>query len=221
MSDDAPRFPGESAAYREARNALLEAELALRARVEEVAVQRRALPLGGEPPDYVFEERGEGGVLQQTRLSELFADGQDSLIVYSFMYGPKMERACPACTSLLDALDGQVAQITQRASMAVVARSPIDRILGWAEQRGWRNLRLLSSADNDYNRDYRAESPEGSQLPACNVFVRRDGQVCHFWSAELLYAELEGHPRHMDPMWPLWNFLDLTPEGRGDFFPQV
>jgi len=40
-------FPGETPAYRDARNALLEAERELRRQIETVAAARRALPLGG------------------------------------------------------------------------------------------------------------------------------------------------------------------------------
>jgi predicted dithiol-disulfide oxidoreductase (DUF899 family) len=41
-------FPNESADYRAARNALLEEEMALRRKIERLAVLRRALPPGGE-----------------------------------------------------------------------------------------------------------------------------------------------------------------------------
>ncbi len=220
------RFPGEGEAYRTARNALLEAELDLRARLEEVAALRRRLPLGGKvPEDYAFEEPvgGPGGPTARTvRLSELFEPEKRSLIVYSFMYGPDDPAPCPMCTSFLDGLDGLVPHITQRVNLAVAAKSPIARIREWAAARGWRNLRLLSSAKTRYNADYAAETPEGAQLPACNVFVKRPDGVYHFYAAELLYVPTDGHPRHMDLLWPLWNFFDLTPEGRGnDWAPRL
>jgi len=213
-------FPNESGAYRAARDELLEAEKDLRRDVERVAAMRRTLPLGGAPPDdYVFD--GESGPV---RLSELFDDGKDSLIIYSYMYGPRMAKPCVMCTSILDALDGEAPHVVQRVSLAVVAKSPIERILGFTRPRGWRNLRLLSSANNTYNHDYGAEEASGAQIPACNVFVRRDGNVRHFWSAELLYAPAEAGQdgRHVDMFWPLWNLFDLTPEGRGtDWYPRL
>jgi predicted dithiol-disulfide oxidoreductase (DUF899 family) len=217
MADDASRvpglsFPNESSDYRRARNALLEAEIALRRQVEAVAAQRRALPLGGEAgEDYVFE--GEEG---PARLSELFGD-KPSLVVYSYMYGPNMERPCPSCTSMLDGLDGQAPHISQRSALAVVAKSPLPRILDFARARGWRNLRLLSSAQNSYSRDYKGEDAEGGQWPILNVFTRRDGKVFHAWSSELAFAGRDPgqDPRHIDLIWPLWNVLDTTPEGRG------
>src|ERR1700726_2702730 len=141
-------FPGESAEYRAARDALLAEEMELRRQIERVATQRRALPAGGViPEDYQFE--GDSGAV---KLSELFAPGKDTLAVYSFMYGPGRERPCPGCTHFLDGLDGAVEHIRQRINLAVVAKSPLPRILAVAQERGWRRLRLLSSAGNTYDR---------------------------------------------------------------------
>jgi predicted dithiol-disulfide oxidoreductase (DUF899 family) len=224
----AVRFPNESAAYRAARTELLEAEIALRAQLEAVAALRRALPLGGEvAQDYVFEEGAREldheDDVSRVRLSELFARDA-TLVVYSFMYGPDMARACPMCTSMLDGLNGNAPHIAQQVNLAVVAKSPLARIRAYARERGWRNLRLLSSHDNTYNRDYQGESASGAQMPALNVFVRRDGKVYHFYNSELLFAPAEPgmHPRHVDLLWPLWNMFDLTPEGRGkDWYPKL
>ena len=216
------RFPGESDEYRAAREELLQAEIDLRERREKVATLRRALPPGGEvKEDYVFEEIGGDGKTVQTRLSELFSPDKDSLILYSFMYGPEMEAACPACTSFIDGMDRYARHITQKTNLAVVAKSPIERIKAFADERGWSGLRLLSSAGNDYNSDYAAQTPEGNQIPACTVFTRRDGRISHFWSAEMLYVGGEGHPRHLDLLWPIWSYFDLTPEGRGEWHPRL
>ncbi len=151
------RFPGESDEYRAARDDLLRAEVELRRQTEAVAAQRRALPLGGLVAiDYQFEE---GSVLhdevRRVRMSELFEDGKDTLMLYSFMYGPADAAACPLCTSFIDALDGELEHMTQRINFAVVARSPIERFREHARSRGWRRARLLSSAENTFNADYR------------------------------------------------------------------
>ncbi len=213
------RIPGETPEYRAARDRLLEAELALRRQVEAVAAERRKLPLGGEvPEDYVFE-----GADGPVRLSELFGD-QPTLILYNYMFGPAMERPCPMCTSLLGAIDGNARLAGQRVAMAVVARSPIARVLGFASERGWHHLRLVSSAGNTFNRDYHGEEPDGDQNPILNVFVRRDGRIHHFYATEALWTDPgDGlDPRHVDLLWPLWNLLDLTPEGRGeDWYPTL
>jgi len=214
------RFPNESDAYRTARDELLRAEDDLRARLEAVAALRRRLPRGGRvKEDYVFDEL-VGGTPRQTRLSELFAPDRPSLIVYSFMYGPDVEKPCPMCTCFLDGADRYALHLTQRVNLVVVAKSPIARIRAWAAQRGWTRLRLLSSSANSYNADYFAEDPEGGQMPACNVFTRTDDGIFHSWAAELLYAPTKGHPRHVDLLWPIWSFFDLTPEGRGSWMPQ-
>jgi predicted dithiol-disulfide oxidoreductase (DUF899 family) len=214
------KFPNESGAYRKARDALLEDEIALRRQIEALAARRRKLPPGGEvPQDYVFE--GEQGTV---RLSELFTRGS-TLIAYSFMYGPKMEKACPSCTSIVDALDGTAPHVVQRANLVVIARSPLQRFLEHARTRGWRHAKLLSSAGNSYNRDYHAETADGSQMPMLNVFRQVGGKVRHFWGSELLDAKTEDpsqDPRHVDAIWPLWNVLDVTPEGRGtDWNPKL
>jgi predicted dithiol-disulfide oxidoreductase (DUF899 family) len=216
------RFPGESEFYRTARDKLLDAEVELRRAIESVAAQRRTLPLGGEvPQDYPFEEiaGGNGNAGKRTvRMSELFADGKDTLILYSFMYGPQMARPCPLCTSIIDGLDGEAPHVAQRASLAIVAKSPIERIREFAKERGWRNLRILSSAGSTYNHDYQGENAKGDQMPALNVFVRRNGKIAHFYNTELMFAPPPPgqDPRHVDMIWPLWNLLDVTPEGRGE-----
>lgn len=210
-------FPGESAAYRAARERLLQSEMELRRHVESVASERRALPAGGElPQDYLFHEGLEA---RGVRFSELFGD-RSTLLLYSYMYGPQMARPCPMCTAFLDALDAQVPHLAQRVAVAAVAQSPIDRILAFAQGRGWRNLRLVSAEGGTYQRDYWGEDASGAQWPILNVFHRQPhGVIRHHWSTELAFAPREPgqDPRHLDQMWPLWNLLDLSPEGRGDF----
>ena len=100
----------------------------------------------------------------------------------------------------------------------MAAKSPIERVLAFASERGWRRIQVLSSAGTTYNRDYFAETADGEQQPMLNVF-RRDGQaVRHFWGSELFYAPADPgqEPRHVGTLEPLWNLYDLTPEGRGD-----
>lgn len=222
------RFPGESRAYREARNALLKAEIELRRKTESVAALRRKLPLGGPiPEDYEFEEGAadleDTETVRRVSMSELFRRDA-SLLVYSFMYGPAMAKACPMCTAMLDSLNGAAPHAGQRINVVVVAKSPIQRIRAFARERGWRNLRLLSSAGNSYNRDYHGEDEKGSQGPALNVFTREDGGIRHAYCTELMFAPSEPgqHPRHVDAIWPLWNLFDYTPEGRGtDWYPKL
>jgi len=218
------RFPGESDQYRQKRDELLKAEIELRRHEEAVAALRRTLPPGGVAPrDYAFEEwNTRKNEARSVRLSELFADGQDTLFLYSNMFIPgkqglPVEEGCPSCTSIIDAIDGAVPHMSQQINFAVVAKAPIKQFREHAQARGWSHVRLLSSARNTYNRDYHAESPEGEQLPLATVFVRRSGKIHHTWSSELFFVP--GEPgqdmRHVDFMWPLWLILDRTPDGRG------
>ncbi|HEX7758373.1 MAG TPA: DUF899 family protein [Caulobacteraceae bacterium] len=213
------RIPGESADYRAARTALLAEEIELRRHIERVAAQRRALPPGGEVKgDYRFE--GEEGV---TDFAGLFGDKQ-TLVAYSFMFGPERERPCPMCTNLLNAWEGNALDLDQRLSLVVIARSPIERLLAWKKERGWKNLRLYADLNGNYSRDYFAVAPDGSDIPADNVFTRRDGTIRHFWSGEMTgpTADPGQDPRGAPDPGPMWNVLDSTPEGRGaDWYPSL
>jgi predicted dithiol-disulfide oxidoreductase (DUF899 family) len=213
------RFPNESAQYRRSRDVLLTAEIALRRQIEAVAQLRRGLPLGGEvPEDYIFQEDEDA---HPVRLSELFA-GKPTLIAYSFMFGPK-DDACPNCTSILDALDGEARHVNQRASLVVIAKSPIDRIRAFAKERGWRGLRLLSSSTNGCNLDYHGEDAKGKQMATLNVFTHKGGVVRHTYATEMQWAPFDPgqDPRHVDAIWPMWSLLDFTPDGRGDDHPKL
>ena len=241
MTGDFPRmaFPNESAQYREARNALLDAEIALRRQTEAVAQMRRALPPGGEvPEDFVFERIGANYRPEQVRLSELFGEFP-SIMLYSFMFGPERDEPCPGCTHLLDCAEGAARHLPYRAPMYVVSRSPIARLEAWAHQRGWDHLRMLSTAGNSYNDRYygntAALTPEMRAVrqytpdeywdePMLNVF-RKDGDtIRHFWGSEMVFGPEDPGQDHrgLDFFDSLWGLLDTTPEGRGkDYFPKV
>jgi predicted dithiol-disulfide oxidoreductase (DUF899 family) len=229
-------FPGESAEYRAARNRLLEREIELRRAMEAVAAARRRLPPGGVvPQDYVFQAQGPDGGPAAVRLSELFAPGLDSLVIYSMMFPrdprddrpgpasgqtallPLAQGPCPSCTAFLDQLDGAAEHASQHINLAVAGKAPIERILTFGAERGWRRLRLLSSAGTTYNRDYLAETSEGEQQPMLNVFHRDGDTIRHFWGSELFFAPTEPgqETRHVGTLEPVWNLFDLTPEGRG------
>jgi predicted dithiol-disulfide oxidoreductase (DUF899 family) len=230
-------FPGESARYRAARDRLLEQEIELRRTMEAVAAARRLLPAGGAiPDDYVFEGAGAEETPIQVRLSELFEAGKDSLVIYSFMFPrdpedvapgpttgqtallPLSEGPCPTCVAMIDQLEGAAEHLVERINLAVVAKTSPQRLLAFAEERGWRRLRFLSSATTTFNRDYHAETSEGAQRPMLTVFHRDGDTIRHFWSSELFYAPTDPgqDPRHVGTLEPLWNMFDLTPEGRPD-----
>jgi len=204
-------FPNESPEYRRARIDLLTAEIALRRQIEAVAAQRRALPPGGAVTgDYRFE--GEAG---RVDFAGLFGD-KDTLVIYSYMFGPQRERPCPMCTSLLSAWDGEARDIAQRIALAVVARSPIERLVAFKKERGWRDLKLYSDVNGEYSRNFGAISDDGGDDAAFQVFTRRDGTIRHFYAAEMGFPTVDPgqDPRGAPDLMPMWTIFDMTPEGR-------
>ncbi|MDB5857742.1 MAG: hypothetical protein JWQ76_1431 [Ramlibacter sp.] len=211
-------YPNDSAAYREARTALLAEEVELRRHIERVAAQRRALPPGGEARDHRFlDEQG-----RELGLADLFGK-HDTLVSYFWMYGPQRERPCPMCTAFLGAMDTPVRDLTQRVAFAVFGRSPVARQLAAARERGWRNLKFYQTVGDDFARDYRGLAPNGDEWPALDVWVKDGGKVRHFWASELGGTQDPGQdPRGAPDPTPLWNILDLTPGGRGtDWYPKL
>jgi len=217
--DNPVRMPNEGAEYRAARTALLAEEIELRRHIERVAAQRRALPPGGPViGDYRFE--GEDG---PTDFAGLFKD-KPTLGAYSYMFGPQRERPCPMCTNLLDAWEGNAADLGQRMSLVVIARSPIEKLKAWKRERGWQALRIYTDLTGDYSRDYFGVLPDGSEIPGFNIFSRRDGTIRHFWSGEMteLTADPGQDPRGAPDPGPMWAILDSTPEGRGEnWYPKL
>ena len=175
----------------------------------------------------MFDAEGPDGGPSKVTLAELFSPGKDTLFIYNMMFprAPDEDLPCPSCTQFLDSFDGVADHAGQRINVAVVVKTALPRALAHAESRGWRRLRLLSSANNSYNRDYHGESDDGTQqLPMLNVF-RRDGEmVRHFWGSELLFEPPDAgqDPRHGETIDPMWNLFDFTPEGRGtDWYPDL
>ncbi|MEX0306474.1 MAG: DUF899 family protein [Ruegeria sp.] len=210
-------LPNESAEYRMARNALLAAEIELRTKIEEVATLRRALPSGGQiPKDYAFRDLEN----KVAPLSSLFGE-HSSLIIYSLMYGPDANAPCPMCSAFLDALNSQVDHLSIQASVAVVAQNTPEKLSDLKQAMGWNSLPIYSALETGYQSDYLAESADGSQLPILNVFQKNAAGIQHFWSSEMFFEPSDWHPRHVDAAWPLWNLLDFTPEGRGQFMPPL
>ena len=210
-------FPNESQEYRTARENLLQQEIELRRLAEKVAKQRRALPPGGVvPEDYVFH--GDGPV----KLSELFEPGKNTLAIYSYMFGPEAKSPCRMCTPMMDALNGANNHLQQRLSFALVAESAPERLRAFTYERKW-DLRLLSSAGTSYNKDYHGKTARGSDTTMLNVFKKEGDVVRHFWGTELAHGPSDQGQDHrgLDLLNPIFQMLDFTPEGRGDFYTSL
>ncbi|MFD2053376.1 DUF899 family protein [Mesorhizobium calcicola] len=236
-------FPNESAKYRTAREKLLRKEIGLRRAMEEVAVARRALPPGGlVPQDYVFDVLGPDGKPATVKLSELFAPGRDSLILYNMMFPrhpqetrevatgggtaklARKDQPCPSCTALLDQFDGAVGHLEAAGfNFAVVAKTALENLVTLSRDRGWKNMRLVSSAGNGFKRDYNAETADGAQSPLLSVFHRDADGIRHFWSSELDFAPTDPgqDPRGVGTCETLWNLMDFTPGGRPNWHEQL
>lgn len=206
------RYPNESREYRTARDALLKDEQELIDKVKAVAKKRRDLPPGGEvKEDYVFQWANDGKVGRPVKFSELFG-GKDTLLIYSFMFGPNWDKPCPSCTSLVDGFDRSAYQVTHSGTAFVaLAKAPAEKINAWARERGWSQIALVSGSGSRFQADYKCQdaSDDDMQWPVMLSFMKRDGKTHHFWATEL-------SANHVDTVWPFWNLMDFTPEGRPD-----
>jgi predicted dithiol-disulfide oxidoreductase (DUF899 family) len=205
------RYPNETPEYREARDALLEEEKLLIEHVKALAEKRRALPPGGElAEDYRFVGADDRTLGDTITFSELFGD-KETLLIYSYMFGPDWDHPCPSCTSLIDGFDRASISVTASTAFVVVAKASPQQLNDWAKRRAWTNIALVSAAANSYLTDYKCqdEGPDGKLWPVMHVFTRQDGKIRHFWGTEMM-------GNHVDTVWPYWNLMDFTPEGRPD-----
>jgi predicted dithiol-disulfide oxidoreductase (DUF899 family) len=213
-------FPGASTEYEAARRALFVEEVELRRHETRVTALRHALPPG--PPvekDYRFIDANGANV----GLADLFGE-HDTLVTYFWMYGPDRARPCPMCTAWVGAVNGNGADIKQRVALKIIGRSPIERQLAFADQRGWRNLDFVQTLGDDYPRDIGALPPEGGEWAQIIVFRKDGDRVRLFYMAQMPNeaADPGQDPRSPPEIQPLWNILDLTPEGRGtDWYPKL
>ncbi len=218
-------LPGESTAYGNVRQDLLAEEIDLQRHIDRVSEKRRSLPDGPLiEKDYQFKDMNGDDV----GLIDLFGN-HDTLITYFWMYGPDRDRPCPMCTNLLGPLDANAEDVMQRAALAVLGRSTVERQLAFAQERGWRALKFFQTVGDDYALDFGGLDPKsGSEWPVMAVFKRsgsgENARVRLFWKGEMTgkMADDGKDPRGGPDPSPLWTVLDLTPEGRGDkWYPKL
>lgn len=216
----------ESSEYLARREELRLAEIDLMRQRERVAALRRNLPEGAAIQDYQFEEgpcdHNAGDVPVRTvRLSELFSGPNRSLVIYHFMFGKKNTKACPMCTAWLDGANGVAHHLAQNLDFAVVAAANLPTLRAYARERGWDKLRLLSAGDSTFKYDLGGEDREGAQDSAISVFTRdAKGTLRHFYTAHPRMAP-DIQERGIDLLTPIWNFMDLTPQGRGSWYASL
>jgi len=213
-------FPGASAAYEAARQALLAEEIEFRRHMTRLTEQRQALPPGPViDKDYRFKD--EQGF--EVGLVDLFGD-KDTLVSYFWMYGPQRERPCPMCTNWLGSVNGNAADIKQRVALKIFGRSSVERQFAFAQERGWRDLNFVQTVGDDYAKDLGILMADGSEYPALVVFQREGKTVRLFWASEMTAAMADPgqDPRDAPDIGALWSVLDLTPGGRGrDWYPRL
>jgi predicted dithiol-disulfide oxidoreductase (DUF899 family) len=220
------RLAGESAEYKAAREQLRVAEIELIDQRERVAAQRRALPTGPVVDDYAFLEGprslddGDEPVAE-VRLSELFTAPARPLVVYHLMYGKAQTTPCPMCTQWIDGFNGVAHHVARNVDFAVVAAADPVPLRAHARTRGWNRLRLLSCGDNTFKYDLLSEDPDGTQDSSVSVFARdADGSVHHMYTARPRVSA-DREQRGIDLLCATWHVLDLTPQGRDDWFSSL
>ncbi|MGD0966266.1 MAG: DUF899 family protein [Candidatus Acidiferrales bacterium] len=216
----------ESSEYLAKREELRLAEIELMRHRERVAELRRHLPQGTPIQDYQFEEgprdldAGDGPA-RSIRLSTLFTAPTRSLVIYHFMFGKKQSKACPMCTAWLDSANGVAHHLAQNLDFAVVAAADVPTLRAFARTRGWDKLRLVGAGESSFKYDLGSENREGAQDSTLSVFTRdADGTVRHFYTSHPRMAP-EILERGIDLLAPFWHFMDLTPQGRGNWYASL
>jgi predicted dithiol-disulfide oxidoreductase (DUF899 family) len=216
----------ESPEYLAKREELRLAEVELMHQRERVAELRRHLPQGALIEDYQFQEgpsdlnAGDAPV-HTVRLSELFTKPNRSLVIYHFMFGKRQSKACPMCTAWLDGANGVAHHLAQNLDFAVVAAADLPTLRAHARSRAWDKLRLLSAGNSTFKCNLGSEDREGNQDSTVSVFTRdTNGAVRHFYTAHPRMAP-DIQERGIDLLAPVWHFMDLTPQGRGNWYPSL
>jgi predicted dithiol-disulfide oxidoreductase (DUF899 family) len=175
---------------------------ALRKQIATVRDEMRKLQAAIEPEavrDYPFATiRGE------TRLSQLFGSKQDLFVIHN------MGSACPYCTLWADGYNGIYDHLASRAAFVVSSPDAPEVQREFAAGRGWR-FPMISHRGTSFAEDMGYRSPAGGWLPGVSVFQLNGGSV---------YRVCDTGFSPGDDFCALWHFLDLLPEGAGEWQPR-
>src|ERR1041384_8312303 len=180
-----------------------------------------ALPHGRATAEGPASLTGGDESVTKVRLSELFTTPDRSLVIYHFMFGKKQTTACPMCTAWIDGYNGVAHHLAQNIDFAIVAAADPATLREYARSRGWDRLRLLSAGESTFKYDLGSEDAAGHQDSTVSVFTQdSDGTLRHFYS---VHPRLDHDikERGIDEMSPIWNVMDLTPQGRGTFYASL
>ncbi len=219
-------LPNEPPEYLAKREELRFAEIELMRQRERVAELRRQLPQGAAIQDYAFQEgprdvRSADTAVHTSHLSELFSKPNRSLVIYHLMYGKRQTKPCPMCTAWLDGANGVAHHLAQNLDFVVVAAADVPALRAHARDRGWDQLPILSAGNSTFKFDFGSEDREGLQDATVSVFARdAAGTIRHFYTAHPWMAR-DIKERGIDLLAPIWHFLDLTPQGRGNWYTSL
>jgi predicted dithiol-disulfide oxidoreductase (DUF899 family) len=217
------RLAKETTDYLSRREELRLAEVELMRQRERVAELRRQLPEGAVVEDYEFQEgpadlASGDSPTRTVRLSELFSGPDRPLVIYHLMYGKAQTAPCPMCTMWIDGYNGLADHLAQNVDFAIAAAADPATLRAHARDRGWANLRLLSCGDSTFKYDLGSEDEAGAQDSTISVFTKdADGTVRHFYTGHPRLAD-DIDQRGIDLLNPVWHVMDLTPQGRGDWY---
>jgi predicted dithiol-disulfide oxidoreductase (DUF899 family) len=180
---------------------LLAKEKRLTRERDQLAAERRRLPMVRIDKPYLFE--GTGG---KASLLDVF-EGRRQLIVYHFMFAPGVDgwptAGCPGCSMFVDQI-GHPAHLHARdTSLALISRAPLASVQAYRKRMGW-ELPWYSSAESDFNADFGLTTERGETF-GLSVFLR-DG--------DSVFRTYFTNRRGVEALGPVWTFLDLTPYGR-------
>ena len=221
------RLADESKAYLSAREELRSLEIESMKLRERVSEARRQLPQGPAVNNYLFLEgpadlNAGDSPTHIVHLSELFTGADRALVIYHFMYGKRQIRPCPMCTLWIDGYSGAAHHIAQNVDFVIVAAAAPPVLRAHARQRDWRNLRLLTPSEGStFKYDLGSEDREGNHDSTISVFTRdTDGTLRHFYSA---HPRMDSNikERGIDLLTPVYNILDLTPQGRRNWYAEL